>query len=61
MWRRIENQIKAARPSEEFAAANFWSEAANIEGFFFRPLIDGQGAEEANEALSNVSVSQSFA
>jgi len=61
MWRRIENQIKAARPSEEFAAANFWSEAANIEGFFFRPLIDGQGAEEANDALSDVSVSQSFA
>ena len=61
MWRRIENQIKVARPSEEFATANFWSEAANIEGFFFRPLIDGQGAEEANEALSDVSVSQSFA
>jgi hypothetical protein len=56
MWKRIEKQIKEARPSAEFAAANFWSGASTIEGFFFRPLIDGQCAEEANEA-----VSQSFA
>ncbi len=56
MWKRIEKQIKEARPAAEFAAANFWSGASTIEGFFFRPLIDGQCAEEANEA-----VSQSFA
>jgi hypothetical protein len=52
MWKRIEKQIKEAKPSAEFAAANFWSGASTIEGFFFRPLIDGQCAEEANEALT---------
>ena len=52
MWKRIENQIRDARPSAEFAAANFWPGASAIEGFFFRPLIDGQCAEEANDAVS---------
>ena len=52
MWKRIEKQLKLARPSEEFASANFWPDAANIEGFFFRPLVDGQPAEEANREIS---------
>src|SRR5271166_2473355 len=52
MWKRIEKQIRDARPSAEFAAANFWFESSTIDGFFFRPLIDGQCAEEANEAVS---------
>jgi hypothetical protein len=54
MWKRIENQIKRARPSAEFASANYWSGAADIEGFFFRPLVDGQCAQEANEAVNLV-------
>jgi hypothetical protein len=52
MWRRIESQLKLARPGEEFARANFWPDAAKIEAFFFRPLIDGQSAEEANREIS---------
>ena len=52
MWKRIENQLKLARPSEEFASANFWPDAAKIEGFYFRPLVDGQSAEEANREIS---------
>jgi hypothetical protein len=55
MWKRIEKQIKSAKPSLEFASANYWPEAADIEGFFFRPLVDGQCAREANEALNLVS------
>jgi hypothetical protein len=54
MWKRIENQIRNARPSAEFAASNFWPGASTIEGFFFRPLIDGQSAEEANAAVSEI-------
>jgi hypothetical protein len=54
MWKRIEKQIKSAKPSLEFASANYWPGAADIEGFFFRPLVDGQCAREANEGLNLV-------
>ena len=54
VWKRIEKQIRLARPSVEFASGNFWPDAANIEGFFFRPLIDGESAQEANLMINEV-------
>jgi hypothetical protein len=54
VWNRIEKQIKLARPSAEFAAANFWADAADIDGFFFRPLIDGESAKDANQMFNQV-------
>lgn len=54
MWKRIEKQIKDARPSAEFAAANFWPDASNIEAFFFRPFADDQSDEESRQSAAAV-------
>ena len=52
VWRRIEGQIRRARPSPECAERDFWPEAARIDGFFFRPVVENEAAQDANAAIA---------